>query len=147
MILLVLLPGLVLEWVAERGAERSGLWMLREGLGRGLLNGSAANLGQRHLLHGQRVFLGVRNFGLEGGTSRRGGQRVLGGGLRELLLPLRDFLEARRNLCLVRGSFFSLAGTFCRPQASNAEFRTPNGTLQPPKSSPAGRKKVPAGCF
>ena len=40
----------------------------------GLLGHGFANLGQRDLLDGQRVFLGVRNFGLEGGTSRRGGR-------------------------------------------------------------------------
>ena len=55
----------------------------------GLLGHGFANLGQRDLLDGQRVFLGVRDFGLVGGTSRRGGLRVLGGGLRELLLAQR----------------------------------------------------------
>lgn len=55
----------------------------------GLLGHGFGNLGQRHLLDGQRVILGVLDSGLVGGTSQRGGLRVLCGGLRELLLPAR----------------------------------------------------------
>ena len=79
--------------------------------GFGLLGHGFANLGQRDLLDSQRVVLGVRDCGLVGGTSLRGGRRVLSEGSRHLLLPQRDSWVPWQNLWFREGTFFSHAGS------------------------------------